>query len=152
MLRRGELPIEESFRMNICVHSLLNNVTPLGSKIWKRQNHSRGSQKTGTRLLVGSRRGGAATLTRSSRLGRFGLYTLTLVIGAKESDAHFVLSPQQELRAQGFTDVTLWVFEDNERALRFYMSNGFVRDSCADRIVDRGGKALSEVRMRKQCV
>jgi ribosomal protein S18 acetylase RimI-like enzyme len=59
---------------------------------------------------------------------------------------------EQELRTQGFTDVTLWVLKDNERALRFYVSNGFVRDACPDRIIERGGKALNEVRMRKQFV
>ena len=59
---------------------------------------------------------------------------------------------EQELRRQGFTDVTLWVLKDNERALQFYVSNGFIRDSCEDRIIERGGKALSEVRMKKQFV
>lgn len=59
---------------------------------------------------------------------------------------------EQELRRQGFTDVTLWVLKDNERALRFYVSNGFIRDACEDRIIERGGKALSEVRMKKQFV
>jgi ribosomal protein S18 acetylase RimI-like enzyme len=57
---------------------------------------------------------------------------------------------EQELRRQGFTDMTLWVLKDNERALQFYFSNGFIRDACADRIIERGGKALSEVRMKKQ--
>jgi ribosomal protein S18 acetylase RimI-like enzyme len=59
---------------------------------------------------------------------------------------------EQELRKQGFTDVTLWVLKDNERALRFYVSNGFIRDVCKDRLIQRGGKALSEVRMRKRFV
>ena len=57
---------------------------------------------------------------------------------------------EQELRTQGFTDVTLWVLKDNERARRFYILNGFIQDACVDRIIQRGGKALSEVRMRKQ--
>jgi ribosomal protein S18 acetylase RimI-like enzyme len=59
---------------------------------------------------------------------------------------------EQELRRQGFTDVTLWVLKDNERALRFYESIGFVLDDCEDRIIERGGKALREVRMRKNLV
>ena len=59
---------------------------------------------------------------------------------------------EQELRRQGFTDVTLWVLKDNERALQFYVSNGFIRDTCEDRIIELGGKALSEVRMKKQFV
>jgi len=59
---------------------------------------------------------------------------------------------EQELRRQGFTEATLWVLKDNQRALRFYLSNGFVRDTCEDRITQRGGKELREVRLRKQFV
>jgi ribosomal protein S18 acetylase RimI-like enzyme len=59
---------------------------------------------------------------------------------------------QQELRMQGFADVTLWVLKDNERALRFYKWNGFTRDACAERIIQRSGKTLPEVRLRKQLV
>lgn len=57
---------------------------------------------------------------------------------------------EQELLRRGFTDVTLWVLKDNERALRFYRANGFIRDTCAERVLQRGGAALNEVRMRKQ--
>jgi ribosomal protein S18 acetylase RimI-like enzyme len=57
---------------------------------------------------------------------------------------------EQELRSRGFTEVTLWVLKDNERALRFYASNGFSPDACEDRIIERGGKELHGVRMRKQ--
>jgi RNA polymerase sigma factor (sigma-70 family) len=59
---------------------------------------------------------------------------------------------EEELRRQGFTDVTLWVLKDNERAQHFYVSTGLVRDACEDRIVQLGGKALREVRMRKHFV
>lgn len=59
---------------------------------------------------------------------------------------------EQELRAQDCTDVTLWVLKDNERALRFYLRSGFVSDPGAHRIIERSGKSLSEVRMRKQLV
>jgi ribosomal protein S18 acetylase RimI-like enzyme len=59
---------------------------------------------------------------------------------------------EQELRTQAFTDVTLWVLKENARALRFYLSNGFIRDACDERTIERGGKALSEVRMKKQLV
>lgn len=55
----------------------------------------------------------------------------------------------EELRKQGFTDVTLWVLKENERALRFYVLTGLIRDVCEDRFVHLGGKALPEVRMRK---
>lgn len=57
---------------------------------------------------------------------------------------------EQELRKRGFTEVTLWVLKDNERALAFYSSNGFIRDACDDRTVQPGGKDLPEVRMKKQ--
>ena len=57
---------------------------------------------------------------------------------------------EQELRKQGFNDVTLWVLKENERAQRFYLSIGFIHDAGADRIIERGGKTLNEVRMRKQ--
>jgi ribosomal protein S18 acetylase RimI-like enzyme len=57
-----------------------------------------------------------------------------------------------ELRRQGFTDITLWVLKDNERALQFYVSTGLIRDACEDRIIQLGGKALREVRMRKHFV
>jgi len=57
---------------------------------------------------------------------------------------------EQELRRRGFTQVTLWVLEQNERALRFYQSNGFVRDECKYRLSSRGGRELREVRLRKQ--
>jgi GNAT superfamily N-acetyltransferase len=57
---------------------------------------------------------------------------------------------EQELRRQGFTDATLWVLKGNERALQFYLESGFIHDHCEDRIIGRGGKELSEVRMRKQ--
>jgi ribosomal protein S18 acetylase RimI-like enzyme len=59
---------------------------------------------------------------------------------------------EQEPRKRGFTDATLWVLKDNERALRFYVSIGFVHDACEDRIEHLGGKALVEVRLRKRLV
>jgi ribosomal protein S18 acetylase RimI-like enzyme len=59
---------------------------------------------------------------------------------------------EQDLRRQGFTNATLWVLKDNERAIRFYVSVGFVLDDCDDRVIERGGKALREVRMKKQFV
>lgn len=57
---------------------------------------------------------------------------------------------EQELRIQAFTEVTLWVLKDNERAIRFYKSCGFRRDSCPERTIERTGKSLAEVRMKKQ--
>ena len=35
---------------------------------------------------------------------------------------------EQHLRLDGFIEVTLWVLKDNDRAVKFYQSNGFVLD------------------------
>jgi len=59
---------------------------------------------------------------------------------------------EQELRRRGFTEATLWVLKENQRAVAFYRSIGFAHDAAADRIIERGGKALGEVRMRKEFV
>jgi len=59
---------------------------------------------------------------------------------------------EQHLRAQDFIAVTLWVLKDNERAVRFYQSNGFVLDPGAAKEIERGGKTLSEVRFRKPLI
>ena len=50
-----------------------------------------------------------------------------------------------ELKKQGFTEVFLWVLEENHRARQFYEKYGF---SCTGEYLDDniGGKALREVR------
>jgi ribosomal protein S18 acetylase RimI-like enzyme len=57
---------------------------------------------------------------------------------------------EQYLRTEGFIEVTLWVLKDNQRAVKFYLSNGFVLDVGVTKEIERGGKTLSEVRFRKQ--
>lgn len=57
---------------------------------------------------------------------------------------------EQELRNQRFTALTLWVLKNNQRAIEFYVANGFAVDACKDRMIERGGKALLEMRMAKQ--
>jgi len=59
---------------------------------------------------------------------------------------------EQHLRTEGFIAVTLWVLKDNERAVKFYQSNGFVLDIGATKEIERGGKTLSEVRFRKPLI
>jgi ribosomal protein S18 acetylase RimI-like enzyme len=59
---------------------------------------------------------------------------------------------EQHLRTEGFIAVTLWVLKDNERAVKFYQSNGFVLDIGATKKIKRGGKTLSEVRFRKPLI
>ena len=59
---------------------------------------------------------------------------------------------EKHLSAEGFIEVTLWVLKDNERAVKFYQANGFVLDLGATKDVERGGKTLSEVRLRKPLI
>ncbi len=55
---------------------------------------------------------------------------------------------EDQLRRAGFSDVTLWVLQDNAGALAFYRSNGFVVDGI-EKPVELGGTELVEVRLRK---
>jgi len=59
------------------------------------------------------------------------------------------LQAEQYLRTEGFAAVTLWVLRDNERAVKFYQSFGFVPDNGATKELDLGAKNLTEVRFRK---
>jgi len=53
------------------------------------------------------------------------------------------------LRAANCPQITLWVLEDNARALAFYRSVGFVEDPGHAIARDRGGVQLVEVRLRR---
>jgi GNAT superfamily N-acetyltransferase len=53
------------------------------------------------------------------------------------------------LRAKGYSRVTLWVFQDNARALAFYRHVGFVEDAGHAITRDRGGVQLVEIRLRR---
>jgi ribosomal protein S18 acetylase RimI-like enzyme len=57
---------------------------------------------------------------------------------------------EQHLRLEGLAEVTLWVLRDNERAVKFYQSNGFVLDVGQEKTLERGGKTLFEDRFRKR--
>ncbi|HEX4227838.1 MAG TPA: GNAT family N-acetyltransferase [Bryobacteraceae bacterium] len=59
---------------------------------------------------------------------------------------------EQHLRTEGFIAVTLWVLKDNERAVKFYQSNGFILDIGAIKEIERGGRTLSEVRFQHRAV
>jgi ribosomal protein S18 acetylase RimI-like enzyme len=59
---------------------------------------------------------------------------------------------EQQLRREGCIEVTLWVLKDNERAVKFYQSNGFVPDSGHEKKIERGGKTLVEIRFRKPLI
>jgi hypothetical protein len=56
---------------------------------------------------------------------------------------------ERHLHLGGFIEVTLWVLKDNERAVKFYQSSGFVLDVGHEKGFERGGKTLTEVRLRK---
>jgi GNAT superfamily N-acetyltransferase len=53
----------------------------------------------------------------------------------------------QELRANAFDEVTVWSFDENERANAFYERRGFHRDGAEQRN-ERYGRAL-EVRYKR---
>jgi ribosomal protein S18 acetylase RimI-like enzyme len=57
---------------------------------------------------------------------------------------------EAQLRRAGFLEVTLWVLKENAGALRFYRANGFVVDPGIEKVVELGGAALIEIRLRKQ--
>jgi ribosomal protein S18 acetylase RimI-like enzyme len=52
----------------------------------------------------------------------------------------------QQLKAQGFQRLTLWVLAGNERAIRFYRRAGCVEEAGSERTLERGGVTLVEVR------
>jgi len=53
------------------------------------------------------------------------------------------------LRQEGFVEIVLWVLAENEPAINFYQSIGYVRDVGLEKLIERGGKLLAEVRFRK---
>lgn len=50
------------------------------------------------------------------------------------------------MRDRGFTTCCLWVFPQNERAIRFYRAAGFVADARPPQSFELGGRQLQEVR------
>ena len=51
---------------------------------------------------------------------------------------------------QGFKSCNLWVFPQNERAIKFYHSVGFAHDGAAPKHFELGGAQLQEVRFISQ--
>jgi ribosomal protein S18 acetylase RimI-like enzyme len=52
----------------------------------------------------------------------------------------------QDLLAQGYERLTLWVLAGNERAIRFYRRAGCVEEAGTERDLERGGVTLVEVK------
>jgi len=53
---------------------------------------------------------------------------------------------QRRLIEGGFTRVTLWVFADNQRAVRFYEALGLQAQPASENEIKIGGRMLKEVR------
>jgi len=56
------------------------------------------------------------------------------------------LRARELMLAQGFTACSLWVFPQNDRAIKFYSSAGFAHDGSAPKSFELGGAQLQEVR------
>lgn len=52
----------------------------------------------------------------------------------------------QQMRADGFRSVRLWVIAGNARAVRFYERAGFVAEPEARKLVELGGASLEQHR------
>jgi ribosomal protein S18 acetylase RimI-like enzyme len=53
---------------------------------------------------------------------------------------------RDRLSLRGYTECSLWVFPENEQAIRFYRSIGFVADNLPPKQFELGGRQLQEVR------
>jgi ribosomal protein S18 acetylase RimI-like enzyme len=56
------------------------------------------------------------------------------------------LTAQQQLRAERYKTVSLWVFADNQRATSFYTRAGFQAEPASRKRFELGGAMLEEVR------
>ncbi len=53
---------------------------------------------------------------------------------------------REHLRQQGYSTCSLWVFPENDQAIRFYRSIGFTPDNVPPQQFELGGQQLREVR------
>lgn len=53
-----------------------------------------------------------------------------------------------QLQQDGYSEVTLWVLERNDRARHFYEKVGFTLESGTEKALERAGKTIVEVRYR----
>lgn len=56
------------------------------------------------------------------------------------------LRAKELMVAQGFKSCSLWVFAQNNRAIKFYQAAGFVADASPPKSFELGGQQLQEVR------
>ncbi|WP_192954839.1 GNAT family N-acetyltransferase [Gallaecimonas mangrovi] len=52
------------------------------------------------------------------------------------------------LRSQGFVSMNLWVLENNQAGIKFWLKHGFKEDGC-HRIEDRDGIELKQIRLHR---
>jgi ribosomal protein S18 acetylase RimI-like enzyme len=62
--------------------------------------------------------------------------------------AALITRAKAELTALGYAEATLWVLRDNQRAIRFYETQGFQADGASKLEHNRDGVAFDEVRYR----
>jgi L-amino acid N-acyltransferase YncA len=60
------------------------------------------------------------------------------------------LRARELMLAQGFKSCSLWVFPQNDRAIKFYRSAGFSHDGSAPKSFELAGTQLQEVRFVSQ--
>lgn len=60
------------------------------------------------------------------------------------------LRAKERMLAQGFNTCALWVFPQNERAIKFYQRAGFVQDGAKPKDFELGGVPLQEIRFVAQ--
>ena len=60
------------------------------------------------------------------------------------------LRARELMLAQGFKSCSLWVFPQNDRAIKFYRAAGFAHDGSAPKSFELGGAQLQEVRFVSQ--
>lgn len=60
------------------------------------------------------------------------------------------LRARELILARGFTSCSLWVFPQNDRAIKFYRSAGFSPDTAAAKNFELGGAQLQEIRFVSQ--
>ena len=60
------------------------------------------------------------------------------------------LRARELMLAQGFTSCSLWVFPQNDRAIKFYRAAGFAHDESEPKTFELGGSQLQEVRFVSQ--
>jgi ribosomal protein S18 acetylase RimI-like enzyme len=94
---------------------------------------------------------GTATFASNPDAGRGELYAIYVDPDRWQRGAGGALMAEalDGLKTKGFADAVLWVFEENERARRFYEAHGWRADGRHD-LYTRGSTTTSEICMVRQ--